>query len=73
MNHEEEQKSLLANVNIICLPMLGCVHCARLCISARLCAFLLGCVLCIARLVLVRGGRAVFPDVYRSSYLHQHD
>ena len=54
--------------------MFGCAHCARLCASARLCAFSLDCVLCIAHLVpLVRDGRAVFHDVYRSNYLHQHD
>ena len=52
-------KACLAYVNNVCLRMLGCVHCARLCVSARLCAFLLGCVLCLARLVLVIDGRTV--------------
>ena len=53
------RKACLAYVNNVCLRMLGCVHCARLCVSARLCAFLLGCVLCLARLVLVIDGRTV--------------
>ena len=34
----------LPYVNNVYLRMLGCVHCARLCVSALLCAFLLGCV-----------------------------
>ena len=67
------RKACLAYVNNVCLRMLGCVHCAQLCVSARLCAFLLGCVLCLARLVLVIDGKTVFHDVYHNNYLHQHD
>ena len=67
------RKACLAYVNNVCLHMLGCVHCARLCVSARLCKFLLGCVLCLARLVLVIDGRTAFHDVYHNNYLHQHD
>ena len=67
------RKACLAYVNNVCLRMLGCVHCARLCVSARLCAFLLGCVLCLARLVLVIDGRTVCHGVYHNNYLHQHD
>ena len=48
----------MANVKAICLRLLGCVHCARLGVSAWLCSFLLGCVMCLARCVPV--GRAVF-------------
>ena len=67
------RKACLAYVNNVCLCMLGCVHCARLCVSARLCAFLLGCVLCLVRLVLVIDGRTVFHDIYHSNYLYHHD
>ena len=67
------RKACLAYVNNVCLRMLGCVHCARLCVSAWLCVFLLGCVLCLVRFVLVIDGRTVFHDVYHSNYLYQHD
>ena len=68
------RKACLAYINNVCLRMLGCVHCARLC------AFLLGCVLCLARLVLVIlvlviDGKTVYYGVYHNNYmyLHQHD
>ena len=67
------RKACSAFVNNVCVRMLGCVHCARLCVSARLCAFLLGCVLCLVRLVIVIDGRTVSHDVYHNNYLHQHD
>ena len=67
------RKACLAYVNNVCLRMLGCVHCARLCVSARLYAFLLGCVLCLAPLVLVIDGRTVFHDEYHGNFLYQHD
>ena len=66
------RKACLAYVNNICLIMLGCVHCAWLCVSAGpvpvVCIFL-GLCARLARFVLVIDRRTVFHDVYHSNYL----
>ena len=45
----KNKKDSLAIVNT-CLRTPGCVHCARLCVSAQVCVFWLGCVLLLVRL-----------------------